>query len=530
MSTQNEQHARRQVFQAAGLVATAVLISRIIGLVRDMVTKNYLGALTLDATAYDAANRLPETIFFVIAGGAIGSAFIPTFTGYFTRDDEAGAWRLFSAVINLLTITVAVIAGVAIIFAPQYVNFFMADLVADNPELLDLTVELMRIMLFSTIIFAASGVIMGALNARQHFLLPALAPIIYNLGIIAGAVTFAAMGKEPVIGLAVGTVAGAMGHLLIQLPGLRQKRAQYTAVFTIRDKGVQQVLRLMGPRVLGLSFSELNYFIILYLTDSMAIGSYVAVIMASRLMRLPLGIIGQAMGIAAFPTMAALAAKGAFDEMRQILSDSLRLLLFFGLPSVVWLALLATPLITLLYERGEFGADDTAMVAPVLTLLAFSIPALMTLEIVNRAFYSLNDTITPVAIGLAQMLLMWLFSYGLATAVFPYFNWPPVNGLSLAFTLSNYVEAGLLLWLLRGKMGGINGRLLFDGAWRMGAAAAAMAVAVILTQLQLTTLSPLFQLLIAGTIGGLTYLIAAYILRVTELNQFINLIKRRLPR
>ncbi len=526
MST-NEQHTRRQVFQAAGLVATAVLVSRIIGLVRDMVTKNYLGALTLDATAYDAANRLPETIFFVIAGGAIGSAFIPTFTGYFTREDDAGGWRLFSAIINLLTITVAVIAGIAILFAPQYVIFFMGDLVADNPDLLQMSVKLMRIMLLSPIIFAASGVIMGALNARQHFLLPALAPIVYNAGIIIGAISWAAMGREPVVGLAVGTVGGAAAHLLIQLPGLRQKRARYTAVFTLRDKGVQQVLRLMAPRVLGLSFSELNYFIILYLTDSMPMGSYVAVITASRLMRLPLGIIGQAMGIAAFPTMATLAAKGAFDQMRQILSDSLRLLLFFGLPSVIWLALLSKPLITLLYERNKFGADDTAMVAPVLTLLAFSIPALMTLEVVNRAFYSLNDTITPVVVGLAQMVLMWLFSFGLATAVFPYFGWMPVNGLSLAFTLSNYVEAGLLLWLLRGKMGGIDGRSLLDGAWRMGASAGAMVIAILLTNTQIPAVAPLLQLLIAGSIGGLTYLTAAHLLRTAELQQLITLLRRR---
>ncbi len=527
MSTPNEQHTRRQVFRAAGLVATAVLISRIIGLVRDMVTKNYLGALTLEATAYDAANRLPETIFFVIAGGAIGSAFIPAFTGYFTRKDDTGGWRLFSAIINLLTITVAVIAGIAILFAPQYVIFFMGDLVADNPDLLQMSVKLMRIMLLSPIIFAASGVIMGALNARQHFLLPALAPIVYNVGIIIGAISWAAMGREPVVGLAIGTVGGAMAHLLIQLPGLRQKRARYTAVFTLRDKGVQQVLRLMAPRVLGLSFSELNYFIILYLTDSMPIGSYVAVITASRLMRLPLGIIGQAMGIAAFPTMATLAAKGAFDQMRQILSDSLRLLLFFGLPSVIWLALLSKPLITLLYERNKFGADDTAIVAPVLTLLAFSIPALMTLEIVNRAFYSLNDTITPVVVGLAQMILMWLFSFGLATAVFPYFGWMPVNGLSLAFTLSNYVEAGLLLWLLRGKMGGINGRSLLNGAWRMGTSAATMVIAILLTNTQLPAAAPLFHLLIAGSIGGLTYLTTARLLRTTELEQLITLLRRR---
>ena len=316
-----EANRTTSVMRAAGLVGVAVLLSRVVGLGREIVTRSLLGVTTLEATAYDIASRFPEAIFLVIAGGAIGSAFIPTFAAYFARDDEDGAWRLFSAVINLLTVAVILIAALTMLLAPQFVRFFFGENLGQEPLLLPLTVRLMRIMLLSPIIFGVSGVFMGALNARQHFLLPALAPTIYNLGIIAGALLL----KPTEMGLAWGTVAGALGHLLVQLPGLRQKRARYTAVFTLHDPGVQQVLRLMAPRVLGLSFSEINKFVVLFLTGSMPLGSLPALTTAFRLLIMPQGVLGQALGIAAFPTLAELAARSALREMRQIVMDSLRL-------------------------------------------------------------------------------------------------------------------------------------------------------------------------------------------------------------
>ncbi len=220
---------RAFVMRAAGLVGAALLLSRVVGLVREIVTRAMLGVTTIDATAFDIAKTIPEAIFLIVAGGAIGSAFIPTFTAYFERDDETGAWHLFSAVINLLTIVVTVIAVLAMIFAPDIVNFFYSANIAAEPELLYTTVSLMRVMLFSPIIFGASGVIMGALNARQHFLFPALAPTVYNLGIIAGALLVGPTPLGPAMGLAIGSVFGALGHLLIQIPAPAPQRGPLCA-------------------------------------------------------------------------------------------------------------------------------------------------------------------------------------------------------------------------------------------------------------------------------------------------------------
>lgn len=516
------ENRRSAMMQAAGLVATAVLISRVIGLLRDIVTRYYLGLDTLEAQAYATASRFPETIFLIVAGGAIGSAFIPTFTAYWVREDEKGAWRLFSAVINFITLVTTAIAAITILFAPQFVHFFFADLLQQNPDLLPLTVRLMRIMLISPVIFGASGVIMGALNARQHFLLPALAPSVYNIGIILGAVLI----RPPEMGLAIGTVLGAAGHLLVQLPGLKQQTARYSAVLPWRDPGLQQVFRLMAPRVLGLSFSEINRFVILYLTGTMPLGSYPALDQAFRVINLPQGVLGQAMGIAAFPTFASLAAESAMDEMRHILADSLRWLMFLGLPISAVLAVLGQPIVAILFERGRFDADSTVLVAYTMIFLAVGIVALNALEVLARAFYALSDTTTPVVAGGVQIVFMTGLSWWLSQIVFPAYGELALGGLALGYSLSNFFEVGVLLWFLRRKMGGLNGRILFDGTWRMVAATGVMLFGMVWAGGWVAETAVWAQLSMVSLIGGTVYLLGCWLLRVKELNQLLLLGQR----
>lgn len=518
---------RAHVFRAAGLVAALALVSRVLGLVREIVVRNYLGVTTLDATAFDIAGRFPEAIFLIVAGGAIGSAFIPTFAAYFVREDERGGWRLFSAVINLVTLATTVIAVVVMVFAAPIVEFFYAENIALEPALLPQTVGLMRIMLLSPIIFGASGVIMAALNARQHFLLPALAPSLYNLGIIAGGLLGAALPSVSVVnGLAWGAVLGALSHLLIQLPGLRRVGGRYEPVLTLRDPGVLTVLRLMAPRVLGLSFSEINKFIILFLTGSMPIGSLPALNTAFRVLIMPQGILGQALGIAAFPTMAELAARSALREMRAILSDSLRLILFLGLPATVLLLFLAEPYVAILFERGLFDAESTVLVATALRYYAICLVALTSLEVIARAFYSLNDTVTPVLAGGLQILIMWALSLWFRDVMFPARGLLPLAGLAFGYSVSNIIEMGLLLFLLRRKMGGVNGRELLDGVVRMGAAAVPMAL-VIWGVMALAGPGAVWAQAIAGTLaGGAVYLAACWLLRVEELQRVKGMLRR----
>lgn len=522
---------RRQVFMAAGLVSVLVLLSRIIGLGRLMFVRGALGAGTLEAEAFEIANRIPETVFLIVAGGAVGAAFIPTFTAYFARDDEQGGWLLFSRILNLVVTAVTILALLAMIFADDLILFLAGPKVAADPALLPLTVFLMRIMLLSTIVFGASSVIMATLNARQHFFLPALAPSIYNLGIILGGVMWLVTGRPlTAVGFAVGTVGGALGHLLIQLPGLKTKQARYTPSFKINDPGVIQVLRLMAPRVLGLSFSQINLIIITLLTNLMAWGSLVALNTAFRLIILPQGIIGQALGIAAFPTMAALAARSAYDEMRQILADSLRLLVFLGLPASVIFMFLGGQIITILFERGMFDAEATFMATNALFFYALALIPLMALEVTARTFYALKDTWTPVLVGAAQIIFMWVLSIWLSQTVFPSLGLLSLGGVALGFSISNFLEVGLLLLLLRRKIGGLDGRSLFNGFWRMGLASVGMAFTIILTSQMLAEANIFLQLLVGSLAGGVVYVGLCYLLRLSELRRVLEYGRQRFIR
>ncbi len=517
-----DRSARTQVLQAAGIVMAAMVLSRLLGLGRDVVINFYFDALSLEGNAYAIASRFPHLIFTVIAGGALGSAFIPTFAGYFARDDEAGAWRLFSITVNLAVLATTVVAGLAFWQTPAILRWAYPELMAGYEGLLEMTGELMRLMLVSPILFGASGVIMGALNARQHFLLPALAGSVYNLGIIAGALLW----PGDVLGLGYGVIFGAVGHVLVQLPALRRHRAGYRPVISLRDPGVRQVLRLMAPRVVGLSFSELTIVITQLLAQAMPLGSIRALDQAWRVMAMPLGFIGQALGIAAFPTFATLAAEGRTAEMRRILADTLRLIAFLGLPAMVLLLVLREPFVALLFQRGQFDADSTRVVAWALLFYALSLVSLAAIEVVARAFYALSDTTTPVVAGALQLLLMMTAGWWLSRSLFPALAWEPFGGLALGHSLSNWAELALLLALLRRRLRGLDGRRLWDGVWRIGVAGAVMAAAAAVAVRGVAGTGALAAVLAGGLAGGLAYLGASLLLRLEEPRLVIARLRR----
>jgi putative peptidoglycan lipid II flippase len=520
---------RAQIVRAATVVVVAFIASRLLGVLRDVVITYYFGIATIEAEAYAIAIRFPDTIFYIIAGGALGSAFIPTFSAYFVRGDEAGGWRLFSAIVNLVSVVTAAVAGFTALFAPQIIGLAVPDMVAGNPELLDLSVRLTRVMLISPLIFGISGVIMGALNARQHFLLPAIAPILYNLGIILGVVLWA----PDAMGLALGTVAGAAGHLAIQLPGLRRQRATYKPILTLRDAGVRQVLRLMGPRVLGLSFSQLNHLVTLLLAQGMIEGSVVALDRAWKLMIMPHGILGQALGIAAFPTLATLAAQSAFGEMRRILVETMRLIYFLGLPAAILMIGLRRPLVALLFERGECGPECVDFISWALLFYTVGLISLTALEVVARAFYALGDTRTPVLAGFLQLMGMLVLGWWLSYGLFAQVGWLPLGGVALGASLANVLEIAILLWLLDGRLrrhdqGEPSGaRYWLAGTGRITAAGVLLAAALWAILHVASGAGVWLELILPATLGGAVYLGAAWLLGVAEMQQLFHQWRRR---
>jgi putative peptidoglycan lipid II flippase len=471
--------AKEQIARAAGLVMALFVASRALGLLREMVISHQFGTGG-DLDAYLAAFRLPDILFQIVAGGALASAFIPTFAGYLAQDDEAGAWRLASAVINLVLLITVALTILAAWLAPWLVQAVIAP--GFDPERQALTIRLMRLMLITPAVFGVSGVVMGILNTWQHFLLPALAPILYNLGIIAGAIVLApTMGVR---GLAVGVVVGACAHLIVQVPGLMHYGMRYMPILGVRDPGVHEVGRLMVPRMLGLAAVQLNFLVNTILASGLAEGSLAALNYAWLLMLLPQGVFAQAVATAAFPTFSAQAAKGRRAEMRSTLSATLRAVLYLALPAAVGLIVLNGPLVQLIFERGAFTATSTHMVAWALALFALGLPAHSIVEVVVRAFYAMHDTRTPVVIGIAAMGLNVVLSLALVAA-FEAMGWMPHGGLALSNALATTVEMAALLGIIRRRLDGLEGRRMAGSLARialsallMGAAAGGLAWAL----------------------------------------------------
>jgi putative peptidoglycan lipid II flippase len=456
----------RQIVRASAIVMIAFAASRLVGLARDIVITAQLG--TSDAAdAYLAAFRIPDIIFVLMAGGALASAFIPTFTGYMARDDHEGAWRLTSGMINLLLVSISAVAAIAAVLAPQLVSTILAP--GFSPEKQAMTVPLVRVMLISPIIFSVSGLVMGVLNAQQQFLLPGLAPAAYNLGIILGAwLLIPTMGP---MGAAIGAVAGAALHFLVQLPGLFKVGMRYAPVLSLQDRGVQQVLRLMGPRILGLAVVQINFLVETNLASRLGSGAVATLNYAWRLMLLPQGVFAQSVATAAFPTFAEQAARGQREAMRASLAATLRAILFVTLPAAVGLLALRTPVVAALFERGKFQESSTGMVALALAFYAPGLVAHSGIEILVRAFYAMHDTRTPVYIGVAAMLANLALSLSLIGPM-------QIAGLALANTIAAFTEMGLLLGFIWPRLGGLGGRREWYSAAKAVLASLAMGVAV----------------------------------------------------
>ncbi len=514
----------RHIAGAALIVMIFFVLSRVTGLAREIIIGAQFGT-SADLDAYLAAFRLPDMLFQLAAGGALGSAFIPTFSSYLVKGDRPGAWLLFSRVLNLITLILIALAVLGAFFAEPLVSRVIAP--GFPPEQQALTASLMRWMLLSTVIFGASGLIMGALNGLQHFLLPAAAPVLYNLCIIGGAWLLAP--RFGIYGLVFGVVIGALAHFLVQVPGLIRNGARYTPSLAISDPGVREVARLMGPRVLGLFFVQMQFLVNTILASGLATGSLSALNYAWLLMLLPQGIFAQSLATATFPTFAAQYAAGLHNEMRTTFGRTLRTVFFLSIPAAVGLIVLGQPLIRVLLERGQFTAESTALVAYALQFYAVGLVAHSGLEIIVRAFYALHDTWTPVIFGIGAMTLNILFSILWVKPL-------GFGGLALANSVATSLEMIVLLLLLNWRMDGIEARRLLSSVIRSLSAALVMGLAAYfwLQWVNRAALAPTAERWLA-VIGGvalstLVYALMSLILRNEEMQGVIALVRNRVQR
>lgn len=478
--------------------------AKAVGLAREVIIARTFGT-SAQLDAYYAAFNLPDLLFTLIAGGALATAFIPVFAEYLTRGDQVEVWKLASAVTNLVFLSTTVLAGAAALGAPWLVATAIAP--GFTPQQQALTVDLMRLILVSTLIFGISGIQMGILNAYQHFLLPAIAPICYNLGIIGGAVFLAP--RLGIYGLAVGVVVGATLHLLVKIPGLIHFGLRYFPVLGLSHPGVLQVLALLGPRVVALGVVKVNLLVTTNLASRLDEGSISALNFGWLIMQLPETIFATAVATAVFPTLAELAARGQRDPLRETLSGTLRAILFLTIPASIGLIVLGRPLIQIVFEGGRFGRASTEAVYVALQFYALGLVGHSTLEIVARTFYAQKDTRTPLMVAATAMLA----NIGLSIVLLDRLGH---GGLALANSLAVTFEVGSLFWLLHRRLGGVEGMRLWTTVRGIGLASAAMAIAVVAFTSWLGSGRPLLAGLGGIALGGAVYLGGVVILGVEE--------------
>lgn len=503
----------------------AIVLGQLAGLIRSMLVASSFPAYELDA--FSAANRVSETLFNLIAAGALGSAFLPTFTGLLVTDNRKAAWKLASSLINLVTLVLMLAAALVSIFAPQIVRYLLAPGLSADPAQFQLTIDLLRIQSVSAILFGVGGLIVSILNAHQVFFVPQLTAAMYQLGLIFGAIVL--RHWLGIYGLAWGVVIGSALFVLIQLPSLLKLKGEFSTSLGLRNSDVRQVIQLMGPRVFGAAIVQLNFWVNTNLGSRMAEGSLISLSYGFMLMLMAQAAIAQSVAIAAMPTFSAQHALGKQDELRSSLASALRGMFLMAIPASLGLILLANPIVSMLYLRGEFNALTAEMTAWALIWYAAGLVGHSIMEVLTRAFFAQHDTKTPVIIGTVAMLLNVVFSIGFSR-LFSTLGWMPHGGLALANSLATALEAAALFVVIRKRLGGIEGKHIAQGLAYASIAGLGMSLALGLW-IPLTGGMNRWLVGLGGVaMGGIVYLGISLALKVPEMQSIIQIVKRRLGR
>lgn len=386
------------IIGAAVILGAASFASRLIGILRDHIFANLFGAGDV-MDAYYAAFRVPDFIYNLLIVGALSAGFIPVFTKLLTKDKDE-AWRATNSIINLLFLALVILCGILFIFTPEITPRIVPGF---DAEKIKLTAALTRVMLLSPIILGLSSIAGSVLQSFKNFLVFSLTPIMYNVGIIIGALFFVpAWGT---IGLAYGVILGALLHLIIQLPSLFRLGYKYQNVWQWKNPAVREIALLMIPRTLGLAVGQINLIVITVLASTLSAGSVAVFNLANNLQYFPIGIIGVSFAIAAFPTLSQLSAENKKEEMIASLSHTIRQILFFIVPLTIIFLLLRAQIVRVILGSGQFDWNDTIATADTLAFFSFSLFAQSLIFLLARGFYALHNTWTPLWIGIVSAIV-----------------------------------------------------------------------------------------------------------------------------
>ncbi|MEN6607462.1 MAG: murein biosynthesis integral membrane protein MurJ [Bryobacteraceae bacterium] len=520
-------HEQEKIVRSAGVVSISVFASRVSGLVREIIMARLFGA----GQIYDAfllGFRIPNLTRDLFAEGALSSAFIPTFTHYLkTKSREEAA-----VLANLVTAAIVVVVGsfcvLGMIFSPELVRL-LAPGFALVPGKFELAVELTRIMFPFLLLVALAAQAMGMLNACGQFGVPAMSSTFFNIGSITFGLTIGfllgpRLGFDPIIGMGIGVVLGGALQLLWQVPSLRRSGFSFRLRTGWSHPGLQQILRLMGPAILGNAAVQVNVMVNTNFASGISDpvtgpdGPVSWLGYAFRFMQLPLGLFGVAIGSATLPAVSQSVSLGRMDEFRQTVSRSLGMVFLLTLPSSVGLALLGESMIGVIYEGGKFRPYDTQQTALALTYYAVGLGGYAALKVLTPAFYALADGRTPMFVSMGSILINYLVAASMVrTGTLGH------AGLAMATSAVAWFGCLVLFWILRGRVSGVYGRRLFESVGKIVVASVVMGIAVVLmsrsiaTWLGVTRTARLIDLAVSIPGGVLIFCAACRVLRVAEL-------------
>ncbi len=527
---------RSRSARAAGIVGIAVMCSRLLGLVRELVFAALFGA-GYKMDAFVAAFRAPNLLRDLFAEGALSTAFVTTFSKKIELEGDKAAWDLASKVATLTVIFMSVVTLLGIWFAPVLMGEVLARGFVEEPGKLELTILLTRIMFPFILMVSLAALAMGMLNAKDRFGVPAMASSAFNLGSIIGGAGLGYLldptfGERALIGLSLGTLIGGFLQFAVQIPSLYQVGFRFRPDFLWKDEGVRKILQLMGPAVVAASAVQVNVMVNGLFASYLGNGPMSWLNYAFRLMQLPIGVFGVAIGTVTLPAVSRFAAKGDTAELRDTLARAIRLAFVLTIPCAAGLIFFGEPIVSLIFERGRFDHADTLATAAALQFYATGLAGYAAIKVLAPAFYAMDKRWAPMMVSFlsigTNLLLNWIFTFKL--------GWGH-KGLAFSTGLVAIINFGLLYAMMAKHAGGLQTRALVVTLVKIGLAA--LPLAAICWAAQFYLLADLATVGLAYKAGvvfgaiavaGGAFFTVAYVLRIEEVDDLVSIFRRRFSR
>jgi putative peptidoglycan lipid II flippase len=515
------------LLRSAGSISIATAMSRVLGLARDQVQSYYFGAGFV-TDAFLAAFRIPNLMRDLFAEGALSSAFVPTFTAIRTKDGEEAAWRLARRIMSVLLVVLGALSLAIFLGAPAIMHVYAAGF---SPEKLDLAIRMTRILSPFLLAVALASVAMGVLNTFGRFFVPALAPASLNVAAILGMIllppALAGAGLHTGLSLAIGAMVGGLLQFGVQVPGLRALGFRFRWEWSPRDPGVVRIAALMLPATLGQAATQINFLVDTWLASRYGNGPITWLSLAFRLIQLPIGLFGVALGMANLARVSRDAATGDKEALRTNLAAALRAAALLALPATAGLVALREPIVRLLFEHGRFDAASTRGTAAALLCYAIGLYAYAVTKIQVPTFYALGDTRLPV-IGSTSAVAAKLAANALFVAMLPAMGIDPFLGLALSTSIAAWTNFSILAVGLKRKAGALTGRGVVRATLSMAALSLLMGVTCWALHAALSQVLPgedvaraALKLGVTVAAGGAVTLVGARLLGVPEARDIV---------